>query len=458
VIAAAALCLTLATLAGARSATSTAAPPSRVCAECVKAHMDYLAGDALKGRGCATGDEHLAARYIEGELQRAGVSPVFPDGMRQPVALEIQIPSAPPVFYVATAAGTLRWGFGADLLALGEASPAQGRFLRVTDVAHLPPALSGAVVFYDHPGLDRPAVQALRRAGAALILLPADAKLLAAWSQISGSSAPRLRLEGGAPPPARASLVLLKPAVAKALRGVADGAAAALEAPLGPLQDRQSFNVLGVLHGTDADADHHALMLSAHYDHLGVRDGVIYHGANDDASGTTAVLEFARLLASGVRPRRTVYFALFGCEEAGELGAAWFGAHPPFPVTDLATNLEFEMIGFEDPERPGVLMMTGWDRTNLGPTLAAHGARVGPDLYPEQNFFQRSDNYQLALKGVVAQTVSGWPIPPTYHQPTDTLDHIDLAFMDRTIGSLVGPVRWLVDGDFQPKWNPGMKP
>ena len=213
-----------------------------------------------------------------------------------------------------------------------------------------------------------------------------------------------------------------------------------------------------MIHGTDADADRKALLLSAHYDHLGVRNGTIYHGADDDASGTSAVLEFARILSSGPKPRRTVYFALFGCEESGGLGAVYFRAHPPTTLGDFAMNLEFEMIGNDDPKRPGVLMLTGWERSNLGPTLAAHGAHVGPDLYPEQNFFQRSDNYALAQKGVVAQTVSAWPIPPTYHDPSDTLDRIDFAFMTGAIQSMVEPVRWLADSDFKPEWNAGQKP
>jgi hypothetical protein len=116
------------------------------------------------------------------------------------------------------------------------------------------------------------------------------------------------------------------------------------------------------------------------------------------------------------------------------------------------------MIGVDDPKRPGALMLTGWDRTNLGPALEAHGARVGPDLYPEEQFFQRSDNYQLALHGVVAQTVSAWPLPPTYHRASDDLAHVDLAFMDTVIGSMVEPVLWLLDSDFQPQWLPGRKP
>ena len=103
-------------------------------------------------------------------------------------------------------------------------------------------------------------------------------------------------------------------------------------------------------------------------------------------------------------------------------------------------------------------MLTGWERSDLGPALKAHGASIGPDHYPAENFFQRSDNYQLARRGVVAQTISAWPVPPTYHQPTDDLAHVDLGFMAEVIQSLVEPVKWLANSDFRPAWNPGMKP
>jgi hypothetical protein len=90
--------------------------------------------------------------------------------------------------------------------------------------------------------------------------------------------------------------------------------------------------------------------------------------------------------------------------------------------------------------------------------LKDKGADLGPDPYPEQNFFRRSDNYQLALKGVVAQTVSAWPLPPTYHRPTDDLAHVDLGFMTAAIESLVAPIDGLVNSDFRPEWRPGQKP
>ncbi len=106
----------------------------------------------------------------------------------------------------------------------------------------------------------------------------------------------------------------------------------------------------------------------------------------------------------------------------------------------------------------GVMLLTGWERSNLGPTLKEHGALIGPDPYPEQHFFERSDNYALALKGVVAHTAAGWGTPPTYHQPSDDMAHLDVPFMTAAIQSLVEPVRWLASSDFVPKWNAGGKP
>ena len=129
------------------------------------------------------------------------------------------------------------------------------------------------------------------------------------------------------------------------------------------------------------------------------------------------------------------------------------------PLDSIAANIEFEMIGAQDPKLPGgTLMMTGFDRSNLGRALAAHGALVAADPYPDEHFFERSDNYQLARKGVVAHTISGWAVTPDYHQPTDTIDRLDIPFMTRAIQSLIEPVRWLASGEFRPEWNEGGRP
>lgn len=233
---------------------------------------------------------------------------------------------------------------------------------------------------------------------------------------------------------------------------------------LGP-KNRQfhTWNVIGKLTGTDPAQEHDVILLTAHLDHLGVghpvRSDAIYNGADDDASGTTAVLEMARVLAAKPKPRRTVIFALFGSEEKGGLGSIYFRAHPPVPLSDIAAYLEFEMIGRADPAVPSdTLWLTGWERTNLGPELATHGAHLVGDPHAAEDFFRRSDNYVFAKQGVVAQTVSSYGLHPDYHQPSDDLAHIDFQHMDAAIESMLGPVIWLANSDFVPQWKEGEKP
>jgi aminopeptidase YwaD len=219
----------------------------------------------------------------------------------------------------------------------------------------------------------------------------------------------------------------------------------------------ETTNAIGYLPGTDPKAG--ILLVSAHLDHLGLTHGTMMPGANDDASGTTAVLERAHALASGERMRRGILFVCYGSEELGGLGSRYFGAHPPLSLSSIVANLELEMIGVQDPKMPaGYLMMTGFDRSDFGEMLKKSGALVAPDPYPEQHFFQRSDNYSLALQGIVAHTVSGWPLTPTYHQATDTVANLDIAFMTRAIQSLIDPLRLIANGNETPQWRPGGRP
>jgi Zn-dependent M28 family amino/carboxypeptidase len=233
--------------------------------------------------------------------------------------------------------------------------------------------------------------------------------------------------------------------------------------PPGEGRKAATYNALGVLRGSDPKLGDEAILLSAHLDHLGADerrqgDG-IFNGADDDASGVTAVLELARALGAGARPRRTVYFVCFGSEETGGAGARWFLDHPPVPLGRIAANLEFEMIGRPDGAVAAkTLWLTGWERSDLGPELAKQGARLVADPHPEKNFFERSDNFALAKRGVVAQTVSSYGLHPQYHRPDDDLAHLDVGHMTEAVDSMVKPVLWLANGDFRPKWNPGKKP
>ena len=234
-------------------------------------------------------------------------------------------------------------------------------------------------------------------------------------------------------------------------------------APDAPGVEATTTNVVGILRGSDPKLSKETILLSAHLDHLGVREGMpgdnIFNGADDDASGVTAVLELAESLAAGPKPKRTVVFALFGSEEIGGWGARYFQEHPPTPIESFVANLEFEMIGRPDSAVAAhTLWLTGYERSNLGPELAKHGARLVADPHPEENFFRRSDNYVLALKGIVAHTVSSFGLHGDYHRPSDDLSHVDFKHMTDAIASMVEPVRWLINSDFKPAWNEGGRP
>jgi Zn-dependent M28 family amino/carboxypeptidase len=222
-------------------------------------------------------------------------------------------------------------------------------------------------------------------------------------------------------------------------------------------------NVIGVIPGRDPALKNEIILLTAHMDHLGVGKPMngddIYNGADDDASGCIAVLQLARALAEHKAPKRTVVFAFFGSEETGGQGDEFFLAHPPVPLSSIVANLEFEMIGRADPTvKPDQLWLTGFDRSNLGPELAKHGAKLVADPHPEQHFFERSDNFALARKGIIAQTVSSYGLHNDYHRPSDDVTHIDFAHMEQAIRSMMEPVRWLADSDFKPAWAQGKKP
>ncbi|MEJ7709074.1 MAG: M20/M25/M40 family metallo-hydrolase [Pyrinomonadaceae bacterium] len=206
------------------------------------------------------------------------------------------------------------------------------------------------------------------------------------WRQNWSSAAPSYREIEGVESTAF-NLIVLSTAAANAMRQVADDTQIQVAGRLAEPDQRQTHNVIGELRGTDARLSREVVVISAHLDHLGVRGDEsgdqIYNGADDDASGVIAVLELARALGTGVRPRRTVYFVLFGSEENGGYGAQYFLDHPPAPLETIVANLEFEMIGRPDPKVAlDTLWLTGYERSNLGSTLAARARSIGSGSTP----------------------------------------------------------------------------
>ncbi len=443
--------------------------PWKVKPEWVRAHEMFLASDAMRGRGSATPDELIAATYVASQFERFGLKPGAPDGsFIQRVEL-VQPVMEGKATLTAQSSGFTALEQGKDfILSRTEGQSFSGPLVKVTtenaSTAQFQPGsvvLLGADLGEQSRGIARRAVIAGAKA-----LLRVDSGLTAerlqSMSTEDTSIPPHLAGSTGGVMGGGFSVVSLTVNAGDQLARLQDGTIISLQLQTKDAP-RYSYNAIGVLPGKNAAAGAQVLLLSAHLDHLGIGAPVngdsIYNGANDDASGTTAVIELAHALASGQALQRTVYFVCYGSEELGGLGSTYFREHPAVPLDRIAANLEFEMIGNQDPKMPkGKMLLTGWDRSNLGPTLVQHGALLGNDPYPEQHFFERSDNYPLALKGVVAHTAGGWGTPPTYHKPDDDLAHLDFNFMMEAIQSLIEPLRWLANSDFVPHWLPGKQP
>ena len=228
---------------------------------------------------------------------------------------------------------------------------------------------------------------------------------------------------------------------------------------------RLGANVLGVIPGSDPALRDQVVVVDAHYDHLGVNaeravDGdSIFNGADDDASGTVAVIEIARALMAGPPPRRTVVFAAMTGEEVGLLGTRWYIQHPVYPLDAMAANLEIEMIGRPDSLAggEGKAWLTGYERSTMGDELAAAGVPIVADPRPDQQFFQRSDNIAFARAGIPAHTLSTFNLHTDYHTVNDEVERVDVPHMTAVIQAGVRSVRLLTDGP-KPEWKPGGRP
>jgi hypothetical protein len=231
-----------------------------------------------------------------------------------------------------------------------------------------------------------------------------------------------------------------------------------------PIERRgQAMNVVGIIRGSDPALANEHVLVDAHYDHIGVGRPVngdsINNGADDDASGTVAVLEIARQFVQGPAPKRTIIFMATTGEEVGLVGTRWYINHPVLPLAQMAANLEIEMIGRPDSlaDGPGKAWLTGYERSTMGEALAANGIPIVPDKRPNEQFFQRSDNIAFARAGIPAHTLSSFNLHTDYHRPSDDVDKVDFDHMAAVINAATRAVRLLTDGP-KPEWKPGGKP
>jgi aminopeptidase YwaD len=439
----------------------------------IRAQLGFLASDALQGRGSGTNYERIAAEYIGSQFRQFGLEgggdtdSAGNKGFVQRVELESTKFIEAPTLTVTSAGNTHRWQFERDFLVSFLRAPKISGELQVIDATGTP--ARGAIVAVKSldaadPRKRQEFIGKAFTAGAAAVAI-IETETNRKTREARNVRLPSLpnRISGDASGEQPFALIALRKDAFDALAATPAGAKVEFGGLTQATESGATWNAIGVLRGSDPKVAGEAIMLSAHLDHLGVNDSLtgdkIFNGADDDASGCIAVLELARVFAAGRRPRRTIYFICFGSEESGGFGARYFISNSPVPLKQIVADLNFEMLGRPDPKvPPATLWFTGFERSNLGPTLARQGALIVADPHPEQNFFQRSDNYTLALRGVVAHTISSFGLHADYHRPSDDISKIDFPFMTRSLNSLVGPIRWLANSTFRPSWLPGQAP
>ncbi len=213
-------------------------------------------------------------------------------------------------------------------------------------------------------------------------------------------------------------------------------------------KELQSSNVVAVLEGTDKKDEY--VFITGHYDHLGKRDTVIYYGADDDGSGTTAVLElasaFVKAKAAGKGPRRSIVFMTVSGEEKGLLGSEYYSNHPIFPMDKTTVDLNIDMIGRVDATRKqgdsmNYVYVVGDDKLSSDLKLISEAVNKKytkmeldykfNDPQDPNRIYYRSDHYNFARKGVPIIFYYDGMLGADYHRPTDTPDKIYYELMQK---------------------------
>jgi Zn-dependent M28 family amino/carboxypeptidase len=507
-----------------RAALETVAP------QAVDAHLRFLSLPLLEGRAPGTRGGMLAMEYIATQFERMGLQPV--DGAwTQPVPmvgmdphprLELAAPGGPilPAYgdeYVLEA-GVPRAdvSLDAELVFAGYGITApeygwddfkdvdvRGRVLlvRVNDpgTAATPGFFGGKALTY-YGRWTYKLEEASRRGAAGVLLLHTDESAGYGWNVVKTSNtneqfdlagAPEFPLEVRgwiAQPAARAALAaaghdldaLVAASEAKDFRPVATGIAVRAHVR-SDVREVATANVVGLLPGSDPGRAHEVVIVSAHYDHLGMRvgdDGTphVYHGAYDNASGVALMMAVAEGLARApARPPRPFLFVSTTAEESGLLGAEWYARHPLYPLATTAAVLNVD--GANLWGRTEDIAPLGTDRSELGALVraaaGAEGMVVAPEQHPEQGMFFRQDHFPFARAGVPALAMDhglryegrpeGWGQARYeefnarhYHQPSDAYEPgVDYGGAVQQGRVLLRTAWAAATADALPQWAPG---
>jgi len=493
-----------------------------------QAHLRFLADDALEGRAPATRGGDLAARYIASQFERLGLEPAGDSGSYFHQVPIIALTPSPTLTVTGPTPATLRFRDDYVLWSMRNEALVQGTGPAVfvgygivapewgwNDYAGLD--VSGKIVFclVNDPGLHDPSIfrgkvltyygrwtykieEAERQGAAGIVMIHTTESATYPWTTVTGSwTGEQVRLERPAGSLVAAGWIrdtvaaplfagggldlgdLMKQAGRKDFRGVP--LPFGLELSVSSTIRRSSTaNVVARLPGKGRLASE-AVMIGGHYDHLGVRAPVngdsIYNGAEDNASGTAAVLAAAEaLVRSGVEPQRSILFMAFSAEESGLLGSQAYATRPTIPLKRLAGALNMDVMNLYGRTRD--VSALGVDQSSLGRVFAtaatAEGLRVTVDsgALIRGSFF-RSDHFPLARVGVPALSLesghdfvghpAGWGeaqqaeyTEKRYHQPQDEL--LPWFTMDGALQQMKVILRTalaVANSPAQPTWSAG---
>jgi hypothetical protein len=451
----------------------------------LRTHLEIIAGDEYQGRDTGKEGQKMAAAYLREQFISYGIPPVpaedpdaIVDGYYQPFRL-IEEGSGS----IAVEAGGRRLEFMKELIYFNEfldGDRTVEQVLFLGDGRDMTPVQNGDVVLVVDDGVDDMVpfmgrVQSLaeqaRGKGAAILLIssPRTAELREELGHFITGSRMRLADQEQRMPRAGMQTIIIdreasptlfqgrKPVRVDRLKRGRKVPAAFTLRHTPQRQEVISENVLAYIEGGDKRDE--LVIITAHYDHIGVENGEIYNGADDDGSGTVALIEIAQAFAiakqEGNGPRRSVLVMPVSAEEKGLLGSRYYSDNPVFPLENSVANLNIDMIGRTDSVHAGgepYVYVIGSDRLStdlhdINETANETYTRLQLDYTfnaedDPNKFYYRSDHYNFARKGVPAIFYFNG-VHEDYHQPTDTVDKIEFDRLhQRTL--LVFHTAWIL--------------
>jgi hypothetical protein len=451
---------------------------NHISAASLRGHLSFIASDLLEGRATPSRGLDLAAEYIASQFRRAGLEPAGDDGYFQTAemhqlepartGIEIKIEHGGRTIAVESRDITSRFHDALDL-------PGAPIYQCVVDdeaaLKHLQPDdVRDQVLMVELPEFNGAAAsQAARNYGVLLGVLRRVRPKLTLMLTLSGmAELDSTLVHAGDERFDEPVIVIRSPELFRYARSLPQGptgATLSLHIPAAREAPVKLHNVIGLLRGSDTSLKSTYVLVTAHYDHLGMKTAgtgdPIFNGANDDGSGTVSVIELASALATlQPRPKRSIVFLTFFGEEEGTLGSLYYAKHPVFPIDRTIGDVNLEQLGRTDAVDGNKLSQatfTGFEYSDLPRVFEAAGARTGVRVLSDasfgDSFFGRSDNAPLAEQGIPAHTLAVAFEFPDYHTAGDKWQKVDYDNMAKIDRMVALGLMMMADNPEPPKWN-----